>query len=93
LTSPQYDAIDEKVAAEIKRLHKRHPQLGHHGLLEALEQVDVHVDPEQLERFMADHRIKAERSWRPWKWTGLPRWWFGGIIHPRTTRRWRLWRK
>jgi hypothetical protein len=89
----QYDAIDDRVAAEIKRLHKRHPKLGHAGLLDALEQQEVHVDPEELERFMKQNRIRAERSWQPWKWSGL-RWPFGvGVIHYRSCRKWRLWRK
>jgi hypothetical protein len=45
VTSRQFDAIDEKVAAEIKRLHKRHPKLGHDGLIDALRQQEIHVDP------------------------------------------------
>lgn len=74
MTSRRYDAIDARVAEEIRRLHKQHPRLGHHGLLEALNQADHHVDPEELERFMKEHRIKAEKPWRPWRWQGLPSW-------------------
>ncbi len=74
MTPRQYDSIDERVAEEIRRLHKQHPKLGHHGLLEALKQADVRVDPEELEHFMAEHRIKAEKPWRPWRWRGLPPW-------------------
>jgi len=48
MTTRQYDAIDDRVADEIKRLHKRHPKLGHDGLLHALRQQEIHVDPEQL---------------------------------------------
>ena len=70
----EYDSIDERVAEEIRRLHKRHPRLGHHGLLEALKQADLHVDPEELKRFMKEHRIKADKPWRPWRWRGLPGW-------------------
>jgi len=95
MTSRQYDAIDERVADEIKRLHKRHPRLGHDGLLDALVQQDIHVDPEEFGRFMKEHRIRAERPWKPWKWAGLAgRWPFwGSIVHHRPIRRWRLWRK
>ena len=92
MTSRDYAAVDEKIAAEIKRLHDRHPKLGHHGLLEALRQVNIHVDPDELERFMKEHRIRAERSWQPWKWIGLPIW-YGGRTDYRPARRWRLWRK
>ena len=74
MTSRRYHPIDERVAEEIRRLHKRHPKLGHHGLLEALEQAEVHVDPEELERFMKEHRMKAEKPWRPSRWRGLPSW-------------------
>jgi hypothetical protein len=95
MTSRQYDAIDERVADEIKRLHKRHPRLGHDGLLDALVQQDIHVDPEEFERFMKEHRIRAERPWKPWKWAGLAGWWpfWGSIVHHGPMRRWRLWRK
>jgi hypothetical protein len=78
MTSRRYDAIDERVAVEIKRLHKEHPKLGHHGLLEALRQDDIHIDPHQLEQFMRVNHILPEREWRPWRWRGLPRWWLSG---------------
>ena len=78
MTSSQYEVIDERVAAEIQRLHKRHPKLGHHGLLEALRQSDIHIDPHELERFMKEHHIKAERPWRPLRLRGLPTW-LGGL--------------
>lgn len=74
MTSGQRQAIDQRVAAEIQRLHKRYPKLGHHGLLEALRQSDIHIDRRDLERFMREHHIKAERPWRPWAWRGLPAW-------------------
>ena len=66
--------IDEEVAAEIKRLHKRHPKLGRHGLLEALKQSGIYVDPDELERFMRANQIKAKRGWRPLRWLGAPSW-------------------
>jgi hypothetical protein len=74
MTSRQYQVIDEQVAGEIRRLHRRHPKLGHHGLLEALRQEDVHVDSRDLERFMKEQGIKPERPWRPFRWRGLPGW-------------------
>src|SRR2546428_12684313 len=92
MTSRQYDAIDELLAAEIKRLHKRYPKLGHDGLLDALVQQNIHVDPQELATFMARQGIKAERIWQPWKWVGLPIW-YGGRTDYRPARRWRLWRK
>jgi hypothetical protein len=78
MTSRQYDAIDERVADMILALHKAHPKLGHHGLLEALKQSDVHVNPKDLDAFMKKKRIKAQRDWRPWKWRG----WTGQSLPP-----------
>jgi hypothetical protein len=92
MTSRQYDAIDERVAAEINRLHKQHPKLGHDGLLDALVQQDIHIDPQELATFMGRQGIRAERSWQPWKLMGLPIW-FGGQTDYRPGRRWRFWRK
>jgi hypothetical protein len=77
MTTTPYQVIDEQVAAEIRRLHKRHPKLGHHGLLEALRQADYHIDPREIERFMKEHHIKPERPWRPFTWRGLPAWMAG----------------
>jgi hypothetical protein len=92
VTSRQYDAIDEKVEAEIKRLHKRHPKLGRDGLLDALRQENIHVDPVALAYFMNRNGIRPDKSWQPWKWVGLPSW-YGGRTEYRPARRWRLWRK
>jgi hypothetical protein len=78
MTSRQYDAIDERIAAEIKRLHERHPKLGHNGLLQARRQAQIHVDPDDLARFMKTNRIKPERECRPWRCRGLPRSWISG---------------
>ena len=77
MTSRQYDAIDERVATEIKRLHKEHPKLGHEGLLEALGSRDIDVDPEELEHFMKRNALGLSGIGQPWKWSGLPRWWPG----------------
>jgi hypothetical protein len=84
MTSRGYDAIDDRVAAEIKRLHKRHPKLGHDGLLDALSQENIHVDPQELEAYLKRHRIKPEGFWRGLSWRGTPSWliWWGGHNGP-----------
>jgi glutamyl-tRNA reductase len=69
-----YRTIDEVVGEEIKRLHERYPKLGHHGLLEALREAGVHVEPEELKRFLKEHGLQAQPSRRPWRWRGLPSW-------------------
>ena len=74
MSEHRHRSIDAEVAAEIKRLHKRHPKLGHHALLEALKQDGILVDSEELERFMRANGIKAERFWRPLRWLGAPSW-------------------
>ncbi|HET9476464.1 MAG TPA: hypothetical protein VFP63_03145 [Dehalococcoidia bacterium] len=74
--------IDEEVAAEIRRLHKRHPKLGRHGLLEALRQDGIWVDAEELERFIEEHNIKPESEWRPLKFRGVSRY----FVAPDVTR-------
>ena len=71
---PAYHTIDERVAKEITRLHERYPKLGHHGLLQALREADIHVDPGELKRFLKAHGLRAQRSWRPGRWRGLPSW-------------------
>jgi len=70
----EYIPIDGAVAEEIQALHKRYPKLGHRGLLSALGDSGMRVRPEELDRFMAEHRITAEKPWRPWRWRGLPGW-------------------
>jgi hypothetical protein len=76
MTGHQIRAIDDEIAAEIRRLHKRHPRLGHHGIFELLEQAGTHVDREDLERFMAENHIRAAKPWRLWRWRGAS-WPFG----------------
>ena len=78
MTSRRYQVIDERVATEIERLHKQHPKLGHHGMLEALRQADFHINPRELEHFMKKHRMKPEPPWRPSPLRGLPTW-LGGL--------------
>jgi hypothetical protein len=76
MTAHQHHQIDEEVAAAIIALHKRHPKLGHHGLLEALKQDGILIDSEELERFMKENHILAKKPWRPWRWRGAS-WPFG----------------
>ncbi len=63
--SRRYDTLDERVARLILSLHKRHPNLGHDGLLDALKGEGVTIDPRDLERFMEHANIEGE-SWH-WK--------------------------
>lgn len=63
--SRRYDPLDERVALLILRLHKRHPNLGHNGLLHALKDEGVTTNPQHLERFMEQADIEGE-SWY-WK--------------------------
>jgi hypothetical protein len=63
--SRRYDRLDERVAERILDLHKRHPNLGHNGLLNALKDEGVTIDPQDLERFMEHAKIEGE-SWY-WK--------------------------
>lgn len=72
-----YQTIDEIAAKEIHRLHKRHPALGHNGLLAALRQAGFDIDPTELRRFMKEQRIRPERPWRPLRLRGLPAWLVG----------------
>jgi hypothetical protein len=77
MTSRQYQAIDGRAAAEIRRLHKRHPKLGRHGLPDALRQAELDIDPDELERSVKEQQIEPERPWRPLRFRGLPAWLFG----------------
>jgi transposase len=76
-----YRTIDEQVAEQIRRQHERYPKLGHHALAEALREAGVHVDPRELRRFLKEEGLQPERSWRPWRWRGLPSW-LGGPPQP-----------
>lgn len=71
-----YNTIDAPIAEEIRDLHKQHPRLGHHGLLHLLEQGGMHVDQQELGRFMKENHMRAEKPWRPWRWRGVS-WPFG----------------
>ncbi len=66
MTSRQYNPLDEAVAEEIKRLHKRYPKLGHEGLLDALEQQGIEVDEGEMKNFVRKNKLGpgiAEQSW------------------------------
>jgi transposase len=76
-----YRTIDERVAEEIKRLHKRYPKLGHHALAEALREAGVHVDPRELKRFLKEGGLQPERSEQRRRSRGLPSW-LGGPLEP-----------
>jgi len=69
-----YQPIDEHVAAEIAAIHKKYPKLGHHGILSALADQRIKVDPQELEQFMAQHSVAAEKPFKPLKWRGAPSW-------------------
>jgi hypothetical protein len=69
-----YATIDDRVAEKTRDLHKRYPKLGHHGLGDALRQSGIHVEADELERFMEEHKMRSEKPWRPWRWRGLPAW-------------------
>jgi transposase len=76
-----YRTIDERVAEQIKRLHKRYPKLGHHALAEALREAGVHVDPRELKRFLKEEGLQPERSQQRRPSRGLPSW-LGGPPDP-----------
>ena len=69
-----YRTIDEPTAKEIRHLHHSYPKLGHRGLAEALREAGLHVEPEELKRFMKEEGLRPARDWRPWRWRGLPSW-------------------
>jgi len=76
-----YRTIDERVAKEIRLLHKRYPKLGHRALAKALREAGVHVEPAELKRFLKEESLEPERSSRPSRWGGPPSW-MGGSPEP-----------
>ena len=85
MTHPKgsYRTIDERAASEIRRLHHSYPKLGHHGLAEALHEAGLHVEQEELKRFMKEEGLRPARDWRPWRWRGLPSWMGGPPAAPK----------
>ena len=78
-----YRTIDEPTAKEIRRLHHSYPKLGHRGLAEVLREAGLHVEPEELKRFMKEEGLRPARDWRPWRWRGLPSWMGGPPAAPK----------
>lgn len=68
MTSRQYDVIDEKVAAEIKRLKKDHPNLGHEGLMDALSQQGIQLDEAQCKEYVRKHKLAPGVVQQSWGW-------------------------
>jgi hypothetical protein len=85
MTHPEgsYRTIDERAAREIRLLHHSYPKLGHRGLAEALREAGLHVEPEELKRFMKEEGLRPARDWRPWRWRGLPSWMGGPPAAPK----------
>jgi len=68
MTSRQYHAIDEEVAAEIKRLKKEHPSLGHEGLMDALAQQGIDLDEAEFKAYVRKHKLGPGILQRSWGW-------------------------
>ncbi|MDO8614185.1 MAG: hypothetical protein Q7T33_00420 [Dehalococcoidia bacterium] len=68
----QHRPIDDRIAREIARLHKRYPKLGHHGILTALEDQGVRVDPAELKRFLKTKRMKPAGEFKGIKIADVP---------------------
>ncbi|MEO6196568.1 MAG: hypothetical protein ABIP58_00500 [Dehalococcoidia bacterium] len=60
MTKPTYHTIDSRIAEEIRRLHKKHPKLGHEGLLKVLKESDIKVDEAELRMFLDRTRMNPE---------------------------------
>jgi hypothetical protein len=68
MTSREYDAIDEKVAAETKRLKKEHPNLGHEGLMDALDQQGIVLDEADFKDYVRKHKLAPGIIQQSWGW-------------------------
>ncbi len=79
---PTYESINERMAAKIKELHDRYPDLGHRGLTQVLSQEGFRVDPKELKQFMRENHIRPRRPWPRLRLPGLPSWWIGGPPEP-----------
>jgi hypothetical protein len=69
-----YQQIDDAVALRIAAIHDRYPKLGHQGILSALADEDIRIDPRELERFMAERHVKPQAEFKPLKFRGAPTW-------------------
>ena len=55
-----YKTIDGKCAKAIFELHRKHPQLGHDGLLKMLDGEGFRVDSRELQAFLEERKIRGE---------------------------------
>jgi hypothetical protein len=95
MTSRQHDLIDEKIEAEIKRLKKEHPNLGHEGLMDCLSQQGIHLDEAEFKQYVRKHKLAPGILGHTWGWVAASRWFGVGPSSPPKNRwyRRRLWRK
>lgn len=83
MTSREYDSMDEPIAAEIDRLHKKHPKLGHDGLMGALKQQGIQVNERQLKLYLRTRGIDPESpGCRTWGHVAAG-YWIGGVVGDR----------
>lgn len=82
MTSRQYDAIDQRVAAEIKRLKKEHPNLGHEGLMEALSQQGIELDEAEFKEYVRKHKLAPGILRKGLGWVASGRIWGVGPSSP-----------
>ena len=73
-----YATIDEGLARQIRRLHERHPHLGDEGLRTALEQNGIHVDEQELKRFVRLNKLAPGLTARP-SLARVARRWIDGV--------------
>jgi hypothetical protein len=66
-----YRTINEETAAEIIKLHERHPKLGSKGLLKVLKQGGKKVDARELESFIREGGMKPKAKKSSWKPIGF----------------------
>jgi len=95
MSSRQYDAIDERVEAEIRRLKKAHPNLGHEGLMDALSQQGIDLDEAEFKEYMRKNRLAPGILQQSWGWVASGRWLGLGPSSPPKNRSYRrmFWRK
>jgi hypothetical protein len=67
VTRTVFKTIDRDIAERIFELHKKHPKLGHDGLLKVLAADGHNVDTKELQHFVDEHKIHGEQweyNWR-----------------------------
>ena len=60
MTKHAYHTIDSKIADEIRRLHRKHPNLGHEGLFKVLKESGIRVDEAELRMFLDRTKMNPE---------------------------------